>query len=47
MTVLTQDQVEQFKRDGYLFLEEALAADVLKVLNDEFDACVEESRSHS
>ena len=46
MKVFTEDQVERFERDGYLFLEEALPPDVLEVLNDEFDAWVEESRSH-
>ena len=46
MNVLTQEQVERFERDGWLFLEEVLPADVLKVLNGEFDAWVEESRGH-
>ena len=46
MNVLTKEQVERFERDGWLFLEEALPADVLKVLNVEFDAWVEESRGH-
>ncbi len=47
MNVLTQEQVERFERDGWLFLEEVLPADVLKVLNGEFDAWVEESRGHN
>ena len=29
MKVFTEDQVERFERDGYLFLEEALPPDVL------------------
>lgn len=47
MSTLAEAQVGQFERDGYLFLEGALPADILKVLNDEFEAWVEESRSHS
>ena len=46
MKAFTKEQVERFESDGYLFLEEALPPDVLKVLNDEFDAWVDESRSH-
>ena len=46
MNVLTTEQVERFERDGWLLFEEALSADVLKVLNGEFDTWVEESRGH-
>ncbi|MEE2769187.1 MAG: phytanoyl-CoA dioxygenase family protein [Actinomycetota bacterium] len=46
MNVCTKEQVEQFERDGYLFLEAALPTDVLDVLNNEFQAWLEESRNH-
>ena len=47
MKDFTKKEVEQFERDGYLLLEEALSPNVLKALKDEFNDWVEESRSHS
>ena len=46
MTAFTEEQVEQFERDGYLFLEAALPADMVNALNNEFQAWLEESRAH-
>jgi phytanoyl-CoA hydroxylase len=45
--VLAEEQVERFHRDGWLHLEGALSEEVLRELRGEFDALVEESRSHT
>lgn len=45
--VLAEEQVERFHRDGWLHLEGALSEEVLRELRGEFDAWVEESRSHT
>ncbi|MEM1049951.1 MAG: phytanoyl-CoA dioxygenase family protein [Pseudomonadota bacterium] len=46
MAALTIDQTEQFWRDGFLVVENAVAPDRLADLRTDFDAWVEESRSH-
>jgi len=46
MQVLTQQQIDQFWQHGYLMLEDAIPADQLSVLKNEFDQWVEESRTH-
>lgn len=47
MAVLTNQQIEQFHKDGYLLLENAIPADKLALLRDDFDQWVEQSRSES
>ena len=47
MALLTQDQKDQFWRDGFVVLENAVTPDELASLRQEFSNWVEESRSHS
>ncbi len=47
MNPLTEAQKEQFRRDGYLVIENAVEADLLARLKGDFANWVEESRSHS
>ena len=46
MGLLTAKQHEQFWRDGYLVVENAVSADLLQRLKDDFEGWVEESRKH-
>ena len=46
MNILSAAQVEQFNRDGFLFLETIIPADTLQVLQTEFERWVDESRAH-
>ncbi len=46
MTILTQDQKDQFWRDGVLVVENAVTPEELKSLRDTFAEWVEESRAH-
>ena len=46
MAALSQDQKDQFWRDGVLVVENAVTADELAALRDVFALWVEESRSH-
>jgi ectoine hydroxylase-related dioxygenase (phytanoyl-CoA dioxygenase family) len=43
---LSDDQVERFRRDGYLVVEDAVTRAQLAALQAQFDGWVEESRSH-
>lgn len=43
---LTGEQIEQFRRDGVLVVENAVSANQLEALRSQFDAWVEESRGH-
>ncbi len=43
---LTQEQIDQFWRDGVLLVENAVTPDQLAAMRREFDDWVEESRSH-
>lgn len=47
MNTLSAQQVQQFNQDGFLFLENAIAADTLPILKNEFEQWVEESRHYS
>jgi phytanoyl-CoA hydroxylase len=47
MATLSSAQVEQFHRDGYLFLENVIPTDTLAQLNAEFDQWKEESRQYT
>ncbi|WGI22752.1 phytanoyl-CoA dioxygenase family protein [Amylibacter sp. IMCC11727] len=47
MTILTQDQKDQFWRDGVLVVEDAVTAEQLAALRDVFAGWVEESRNHT
>lgn len=47
MSALTKTQTEQFWRDGYLVIENAVDADLLAALKRDFASWVDESRSHS
>ena len=47
MAELTQDQKDQFWRDGVLVVEDAVTQRQLEALRDTFAGWVEESRSHS
>ncbi len=47
MATLTADQIASFERDGYLLLEDAIPADKLEGLRDDFNQWVEESREHT
>lgn len=47
MPVLTQEQKDQFWRDGVLVLENAVAPEELTQLKDVFTGWVEDSRSHA
>ena len=44
---LSEEQVAQFRDQGYLLLENALEPEILSGLNSDFDHWVEESREHS
>lgn len=46
MSVLTQEQHEQFWRDGYLLVEDAVTPEQLNSLALEFGRWVDESREH-
>ena len=41
---LSQDQIDQFRRDGVLVVENAVSPDQLAALRSQFDAWVEESK---
>ena len=47
MAQLTQDQKDQFWRDGVLMVEDAVTPEQLQALRGEFDKWVNESRNHS
>ena len=47
MTVLSATQIESFRRDGYLMLENIIPEETLRKLSGEFDQWNEESRAHS
>ena len=47
MAGLSDAQQAQFWRDGFLVIENAVDADLLKTLQDDFAGWVEESRTHS
>lgn len=47
MTILTQEQVAAFYRDGYLFLENAIAPSQLQTLRAEFEQWKEQSRRYT
>jgi ectoine hydroxylase-related dioxygenase (phytanoyl-CoA dioxygenase family) len=47
VTVLTEVQIDQFKRDGVLTVENAVSPDLLETLRADFDRWVEESRIHT
>ena len=47
MAQLTQDQKDQFWRDGVLMVEDAVTPEQLQALRGEFDNWVNESRNHS
>ncbi len=46
MSALTEAQKEQFWRDGYLVVENAVAPELLAALQSDFTGWVEESRDH-
>lgn len=46
MGPLTQDQIDAYWNDGYLYLEQAVTPDQLASLNADFGAWIDESRSH-
>lgn len=43
---LSQDQIDQFWRDGVLLVEDAVTPDQLAAMRNEFDGWVEESKTH-
>ncbi len=47
MSALSETQKEQFWRDGYLVIENAVDADGLAQMKEDFASWVEESRSHT
>ena len=47
MTYLSSSEIDQFEREGYLFLKNALAPKTLAKLRNEFEQWKEESRSYS
>jgi ectoine hydroxylase-related dioxygenase (phytanoyl-CoA dioxygenase family) len=47
MGVLTAEQREAFWRDGFLVIEDAVSADLLHRLKNDFAGWVEESRNHT
>lgn len=47
MAVLSQAEIDQFWRDGYLVVEAAVSASQLAAMQDEIAAWVEESRQHA
>ena len=46
MSYLSSVQIDQFSRDGFLLLENALDPDILAKLRSEFEQWKEESRDH-
>lgn len=46
MPILSQSQKDQFWRDGFLVVEDAVTPEQLNALRDVFDGWVEESRAH-
>ena len=44
--MIEQDEIEQFRRDGYLVVEGVLSMDEVAALQHDFDQWVEESRGH-
>ena len=46
-TPLTQEQVERYWADGYVFVDNALTPSQLAALVDDFESWVEESRHHA
>lgn len=44
--ILTPDQIAAFNRDGFLIVENAVSADQLAALRDDFDNWLEKSRDH-
>ena len=47
MQVLSEEQRARFWSDGYLLVENAVDADMLKAMQDQFSQWVDESRAHS
>jgi len=47
MSVLSDKQRQQFWKDGYLLVENAVDQQLLQAMKDDFSAWVEESRGHS
>jgi ectoine hydroxylase-related dioxygenase (phytanoyl-CoA dioxygenase family) len=47
MSILTQEQIDQFWRDGAITIENAVTPEQLDALRRDFDAWVEESRGHA
>lgn len=47
MVILTQEQIDRFRRDGFLTVPDAVTAEELTALRDTFGGWVEESRAHS
>ncbi len=47
MTVLNQDQIDAYWRDGFAFVENAVTGEQLQALIADFDGWVEESRQHT
>lgn len=47
MTYLSSSEIDQFEREGYLFLKNALASKTLAKLRNEFEQWKEESRTYS
>jgi ectoine hydroxylase-related dioxygenase (phytanoyl-CoA dioxygenase family) len=47
MSTLLPEQIDSFHRDGFLFLENAIADNKLQQLQDEFEQWKEESRSYN
>ncbi len=45
--MLSQQQVDRYRQDGFLVLRNVIAARQLSVLLNELDGWIEESRSHS
>ncbi|MDG2284453.1 MAG: phytanoyl-CoA dioxygenase family protein, partial [Alphaproteobacteria bacterium] len=44
---LTQDQIDSYRRDGYLMVENAVTDDQLERLRAKLSGWVEESRGHN
>ena len=47
MAALTEDQIQKFRRDGYLVIENVVGDQLLKQLQNDFKDWVEDSRNHS
>ena len=47
MSALSAEQIEAFRRDGYVLLEDAVSPDLLRRLREEMAGWVEESRGHA